>query len=627
MGDLILPFSSRLYDMPFSKLNSKDSELVAGFGDSLNRSGGSTALLQKVLDTIPQCVFWKDKELNYLGCNKLFARAAGLSSPDKIVGLSDFDLPWEKEEAEFYRKCDRRVMESGNAEIGIAESQVNADGELTWLETNKAPLYNDAGEVIGVLGSYNDITRLKQAEETLQRNNEELERRVEERTREIKYVANHDQLTGLLNRGQFVQQLNEVIGVLEGENIALMFIDLDNFKPINDTQGHDAGDHLLVGVGEILKSTLGPNDFAGRFGGDEFLVLMRDVNQRSEVAVVCEEILRRLNAEIEIKGKRIDVAASIGVVYCDSRDYPNSDSLVNDADLAMYAAKRQGKSRYCFFTSALRDAVDVENAIRSHIMSGIHQRQFVLHYQPIINFREGKIRSFEALARWQHPERGLLFPDDFIPVAEATGLIVPLGHQIIETACQQLVEWDRTLGDAARDLKINVNFSPIQILESRFVDSICNVVESFGISPTRICIEITESLLVCNPEKAIQTLRKIKSLGFQLHLDDFGTGYSSLNYLDELPVDVLKIDQSFVQKLENEHNENAVVRMIVAMADALDVEVVAEGVENQIQIETLESMNCVLFQGNYFSKSMPADMVSQYICDFQANQVSNGTYH
>ena len=227
---------------------------------------------------------------------------------------------------------------------------------------------------------------LKQAEETLQRNNEELERRVEERTRELKYVANHDQLTGLLNRGQFVQQLNEVIGAPEAENIALMFIDLDNFKPINDTQGHDAGDQLLVGVSEILKSILGPNDFAGRFGGDEFLVLMRDVNQRSEFSVVCEEILRRLNAEIEIEGKLIVVTASIGVVYCDSHDYQNSDSLVNDADLAMYAAKRQGKSRCRFFNSALRDAVDVENAIRSHIMSGIHQRQFVLHYQPTVSY-------------------------------------------------------------------------------------------------------------------------------------------------------------------------------------------------------------------------------------------------
>ena len=242
----------------------------------------------------------------------------------------------------------------------------------------------------------------------------------------------------------------------------------------------------------------------------------------------------------------------------------------------------------------------------------------MLHYQPIINSRDGKIRSFEALARWQHPERGLLLPGDFVPVAEATGLIVPLGHQIVETACQQLAEWDRALGDAARDLNINVNFSPIQILEPRFVDSICSVVEKYVISPSRVCIEITESLLVCNPEKAIQTLRQIKKLGFQLHLDDFGTGYSSLNYLDELPVDVLKIDRSFVQKLENEHNENAVVRMIVAMADALDVEVVAEGVENEIQIETLKSMNCVLFQGYHFSKPMPADRGSRFICDYQA---------
>lgn len=604
--------------MRFPKLYSKDSELIAEISESLIGSGESSTLLQKILDTIPQRVFWKDKELNYLGCNKLFARDVGLNNPSEIVGLSDFDLPRGMQEAEYCRKCDHQIMESGNAQIGIIESQVKADGGSTWLETNKAPLYNDAGEVIGVLGSYIDITRLKQAEETLQCTNEKLEQRVEERTREIEYVANHDKLTGLLNRGHFVQQLNQVIGSSERENIALVLIDLDNFKSINDTHGHDTGDQVLVRVSKILKSLLGPRDFAGRFGGDEFLVLMRDVKQQSKYTDVCEEIIRRLNSEIETQGKQIVVSTSIGVVCCNSHDYQNSESLVNDANLAMYAAKRQGESRYFHFTAALREAINTENATRSHIMSGIDQRQFVLYYQPIVSFNDSKIRSLEVLARWQHPERGLLLPIDFIPLAEATGLIVPLGHQIVETACQQLAEWDRTLGDAVKDLKINVNFSPTQILEPRFVDSICGVVKSSGISPSRICIEITESLLVCNPETAIQTLRKIKKLGFQLHLDDFGIGYSSLNDLGDVPLDVLKIDQSFVQKLENEHNENAVVQMIVAMGDALDVEVVAEGVENESQLEALKSMNCVLFQGYCFAEPMPADMVGQFICEYQA---------
>jgi PAS domain S-box-containing protein len=255
--------SNQLY--PASKQN---AELLDGIGESLRRFGNSQELLQKVLDTIPQTVFWKDVNLNYLGCNQLFAENAGKSCPAEVIGLSDFDLPRSYDEAVSYRTCDRRVMDSGIAEIGIVETQLTANGELRWLETNKSPLHNDAGEVIGVLGTYHDITRLKRAEEGLQRDNEELERRVEERTRELKFVAHHDGLTGLANRMYFVQQLDEVLEAKEKENIALLFIDLDDFKPVNDTQGHETGDKLLMLVAKILKSVLGPDDFAGRFGGD-----------------------------------------------------------------------------------------------------------------------------------------------------------------------------------------------------------------------------------------------------------------------------------------------------------------------------------------------------------------------
>lgn len=591
--------------------------MLEGIVDSLRRLGGSKELLQKVLDTIPQTVFWKDRNLRYLGCNQLFAENAGKSCPEELIGLNDFDLPWDREEAEFYRSCDLRVIDSSEAEIGIIESQINADGKLTWLETNKAPLHDDTGEVIGVLGTYQDITRLKQAEEILQRNNEELERRVSERTRELKFVADHDGLTGLANRGHFVQRLNELLGSPGNEKIALMFIDLDNFKPINDSDGHEAGDQLLVQVSRILQTTLGPRDFAGRFGGDEFLVLMRDMKYQHELERVCQEILRQMNFQIAINGRTTVVSASIGIVFCDSNEYQNSDDLLNNADLAMYSAKRQGKNSYCFFTESLRTAIDMKANIQKHLIAGINERQFVLHYQPIIDLKQGKIYSFEALVRWQHPERGLLFPGDFISKAESTGLIVQLGQQIMEAACQQLALWQCTMGNATKDLMMNVNLSPRQLLEPRFVDYLIETVESFGVDPSLLCLEITESLLMNDTEAAIRTLQKIRGFGFQLHLDDFGSGYSSLNYLDELPVDALKIDRTFVNKLENHHRDNAVVRMILALAETLNVGVVAEGVETEFQVEALKSMDCNVLQGYYYAKPMPADIATQYILDHQ----------
>ena len=601
-----------------SKLeNSKPdaSELLDGIGESLRRFGGPKALLQKVLDTIPQAVFWKDSDLNYLGCNKLFAEHAGIASPADIIGLCDFDMPWDQKEAEFYRSCDQRVIDSGQAEIGIIESQINADGELTWLDTNKVPLHNDAGQVIGILGTYHDITRLKRAEEELLRQNEELEQRVDERTRELKYVANHDGLTGLSNRSHFVQQLNGVLNSEEQDDITLMFIDLDNFKPVNDNDGHDAGDQLLVQVSQILRSMLGPRDFAGRFGGDEFLVLMRGMANESDAAGVCQELLRRLNCQVAINEKQLMVAASIGVVFCDLKMYEASDDLLGDADVAMYAAKAQGKNGYCFFREPMRHQVGVEANIRTHLVAGLNDRQFVLHYQPIIDMAEGRIHSFEALVRWQHPERGLVPPLEFIPFAESTGLIVQIGQQIIEASSCQLADWRTEFGVAVNELRMNINLSPRQLLEARFVESLRETVERYNIDPSLVCLEITESLLLTEQDNAIRTLREVRELGFRLYLDDFGTGYSSLSYLDELPVDALKIDRAFVNKFDTDNCDNAVVRMILALAETMNVGVVAEGVENEKQIEILDSMNCHLLQGYHFSRPMPADVATRYISE------------
>ena len=599
-----------------------NSDLLDGIGESLKRFGDSKNLLQKVLDTIPQTVFWKDTELNYLGCNQLFAELAGKSCPSELIGLSDFDLAWGRSDAEFYRECDRRIMDSDRAEIGIIEQQINADRKLTWLETNKVPLHNDDGEVIGILGTYHDITRLKEAEEMLQRDNEELEKRIDERTRELKFAANHDALTGLANRRRFIQQLSSVIGEANiPNNIALLFLDLDDFKPINDSEGHDAGDQLLVQVASILSSSIGPDDFAGRLGGDEFLILLQGLQDQSDAIRTCNDIRRKLNDQIFINGRRVMITASMGIVFSQSRDYHNCDDLINNADLAMYSAKGEGKNNHHFFEPSMRVSAVIKEPVEKQIINGVNRQEFVLHYQPIVNLNERRIRSFEALVRWQHPERGLVPPADFISIAERTGTIVQLGQQILESACQQLLKWKSQQGSAAKDLKVNINLSPRQLREPDFVAGLASTISRLGVESSSLCLEVTETLLLDNSQAAINVLREIKQLGCEIHLDDFGTGYSSLNYLEELPVDALKIDRSFVSRFDSDRSENAVVEMIIALAETLEVSVIAEGIANSVQADILKSMNCYLVQGYYYSKPLPVDDATEFLINFQSSQM------
>ena len=593
-------------------------ELLDGIGESLKRFGDSKDLLQKVLDTIPQTVFWKDTDLNYLGCNQLFAEQAGKSCPADLIGLSDFDLAWKREDSELYRECDRRIMDNDEAALGTIEPQINSDGKQTWLATNKVPLHNDDGEVIGILGTYHDVTRLKEVEEMLQRDNEELEKKVEERTRELKFAANHDPLTGLANRRYFTQQLCSVIGETDNpSNIALLFLDVDDFKPINDSEGHDAGDQLLIQVASVLATTIGPNDFAGRLGGDEFLVLMQGLENQCDATRLCNEFRKKLNNQIFINGRRVMVTASMGIVFCRSQDYQSCDELITNADLAMYSAKGEGKNNHQFFEPSMRISTRTKDTVEKQIIAGINRQQFILNYQPIIDLKMGRIRSFEALVRWQHPKRGLVSPADFISVAERTGTIVQLGQYILESACQQLVEWKSQLKYAAYDLKMNINLSPRQLREPDFVEGLAKTVSRYKVEPSSLCLEVTETLLLDDSQSAIRVLREIKQLGFEIHLDDFGTGYSSLNYLEELPVDALKIDRSFVSRFDSDRSENAIVEMIIALAKTLDVRVIAEGIENRLQADILKSMNCNLLQGYYFSKPLPVDEATEFLAEFK----------
>ena len=602
------------------------NKLLDGIGESLKRFGDSKDLLQKVLDTIPQTVFWKDTELNYLGCNQLFAEQAGKSCPADLIGLSDFDLAWTREDSELYRECDRRIMDNDEAAIGTIEPQINADGKMTWLATNKVPLHNDEGEVIGILGTYHDITRLKEAEEMLQRDNEELERRVAERTRELKFAANHDALTGLANRRHFNERLSSVIGETDTpSNIALLFLDLDDFKPINDNEGHEAGDQLLIQVASILNSSIGPSDFAGRIGGDEFLILMQGLESQCDATRLCNDIRTKLNNQIFINGRRVMITASMGIVFSESRDYLNCDDLINNADLAMYSAKGEGKNNHHFFEPSMRISAAPKETVEKQIITAINRQEFVLHYQPIIDLNEGRIQSFEALVRWQHPKRGLVSPADFISVAERTGTIVQLGQQVFESACQQLVQWKSQLDYEAKDLKVNINLSPRQLREPDFAAGLADTVARYNVEPSSLCLEVTETLLLDDSQAAIRVLREIKQLGFEIHLDDFGTGYSSLNYLEELPVDTLKIDRSFVSRFDSNRSENAVIEMIIALAKTLSLSVIAEGIENSLQADILRSMKCHLVQGYHYSKPLPVNEATEFLMNFQSSQLVAAT--
>jgi len=342
------------------------------------------------------------------------------------------------------------------------------------------------------------------------------------------------------------------------------------------------------------------------------VVLLRNVRDQSQVQERLERIRLRLNSDVTIRGQRLMVTASIGIVCCASQRYANCDELINDADLAMYAAKENGKNSYCFFSESMRESSAQKLSLRNDIADGIVGEQFVTYYQPIVRVPDCTISGFEALVRWQHPTHGLVDPAEFIPIAEESGLIIQLGEQVLRAACQQMAQWRSDVPDLAEDLTVTVNLSARQLLEPGYVKALRRTVERYGISPHQLCLEITESLLVADTELAIELLREIRSDGFHLSLDDFGTGYSSLNYLDEFPVDSLKIDRSFVQKLNDQH-DNAIVRAILAMAKTLGIEVVAEGVEDEMQIAFLQSVQCDFLQGYYFAEPLPAALATEFL--------------
>jgi diguanylate cyclase (GGDEF)-like protein len=421
---------------------------------------------------------------------------------------------------------------------------------------------------------------------------------------ELNHQALHDPLTGLPNRVLFADRLTHALDRLQRDpgTIAVLFVDVDHFKVINDSLGHDHGDRLLAMMAERLASAVRPGDTVARFGGDEFVILCENVLDETDAIVVAERIRSLAATPLPLDGSEYFVTVSTGIALTSAHD-ASPANLLRDADSAMYQAKEGGRARSALFAESMRTRavrrLDTELALRRAISDG----ELRLHYQPIVNLATGETSGVEALVRWEHPTDGLVMPSDFIPVAEETGLIVPMGEWILGEACRQAQAW-RQGHPSLADLTVSVNLSGRQIAQSDLVPVVANVLADTGLPPSALVLEITESVLMRDAEYAINVLRALKDLGVRLSVDDFGTGYSSLSYLKKFPVDVLKIDRSFVDGLGTDGDDSAIVRAIISLAESLGLETVGEGTETLIQVKALEELGCNKAQGYLFSRPL-----------------------
>lgn len=464
---------------------------------------------------------------------------------------------------------------------------VQPNGEIRWVWERSRAIYDDTGAAIRRDGIISDITERKKIES------------------ELSYEARHDSLTDLPNRSAFIERVEQAL--LQSQNdseyiFAVLFIDLDRFKIVNDSLGHLIGDELLIAVAKILVDCSRYGDFVARLGGDEFTILLDRIQTVEEGNAVAQRIKERLANPLNLQGHTVFTSASIGIVIGD-RQYGDSTEILRDADLAMYRAKSLGKARHEIFHQEMyaetKELLEIENDLRQAIV----RQEFVLHYQPILSLETNIIYGFEALLRWNHPTKGLIYPDKFIHVAEETGSVVEIGKWVLREACQQMYFWQNKYSDAA-NLKISVNIASQQIKDPNFLETLNETIADTGLSKRSLDLEITETTLMDYKPETINLFQQIREQKIGLNIDDFGTGYSSLHYLKRFPVNVLKIDRSFVRGMLSERENFEIIKMIIALARTLKIEIVAEGIENIKQLKVLKTLNCPLGQGYLFSQPL-----------------------
>jgi diguanylate cyclase (GGDEF)-like protein/PAS domain S-box-containing protein len=550
--------------------------------------------MRNLLTSSEERVFFKSLDGRFLLVSNGFATAlgGGLSAAE-IIGKTDFDLfsPVHATEA---LADEQHVIATGEPIVGKIELETFKDHADVWVSTTKLPLRDAQGEIFGTFGTSRDVTSQVDAQHA------------------VAYQALHDPVTGLANRVALMDRLAQALVVMERRpgRLALLFIDVDDFKNVNDTLGHEAGDRVLTGVGRRLSAIARRTDTVARFGGDEFVVLCTELCDGEELRSIGDRIMRTLRKPLKDEYD-VDVTGSVGAVST-SDPMVEPGELLQQADFAMYAAKRAGRNRFEIYDAHVHGLVASSRGLAAELRRALEQDQLFVLYQPLFRLDDQVLTGFEALVRWQHPERGVLLPEEFIPVAERHGVIGAIDSYVLDEACRQLAVW--TAADSAwEDRIVAVNVSGQQLRDPELVTRVAAALERHHIAPSRLCLEITETALIGEPNDANRVIDSLTALGVKVALDDFGTGYSTLAHLQQLRASILKIDRSFVAQIGRRPRDREIVAAVIAMAHALGMIVVGEGIETSTELTELAAVDCDQGQGYLFATPQtPAEIARMF---------------
>ncbi|WP_017299419.1 bifunctional diguanylate cyclase/phosphodiesterase [Nodosilinea nodulosa] len=561
-----------------------------------------TALFRLMAENMSDLICLHDLDGTYLYVSPSVEWLLGYA-PEALLGLHPCSLVHPDDLAQCQRYLELHTDQPISDIAPVVCRMRHHRGYYLWLETFTRPIVDGTGAVVQLQTASRNVT-------------EQVRMR-----RQLEHDACHDGLTGLPNRKQLQERLEASLTQARqrlGYRFALLFLDIDHFKVVNDSLGHLIGDELLMEVASRLKAVLRPVDLAVRLGGDEFIVLLEDVGHFEMAQAMAEQILEMLRQPFQLSSHQMFATVSLGLVMGDA-SYQSASELIRDADTAMYRAKASGRDGYEVFDQGMHDRAIARLILETELRRALldHRDEFVLYYQPIVDLKTSAVKGFEALVRWQHPEHGLVMPGSFIPVAEETGLIVPLTHWLLELACQQMVVWQRIYAQA-ETLTVSVNLSALQLHNTGLLEQVDAVLAKTGLSPGSLVLEITESMLIDNIDETIVVLNGLRRRGIALSIDDFGTGYSSLSYLYRFPINTLKIDRSFVSQMDTSPSHEKIVHTIINLGRQLGFRAIAEGIETPQQVSTLKRLTCDYGQGYWFGKPQTATDVEAWLMQASA---------
>jgi diguanylate cyclase (GGDEF)-like protein/PAS domain S-box-containing protein len=552
--------------------------------------------MSNLLSSTEERVYFKDRASRFLLVSSgwLAAYTPG-RTVGELVGKTDFDV-FSSEHACAAFADEQRIIATGQPVTAKVEQETFSDRASAWVSTTKMPLRDESGQIIGTLGISRDITAQIQAE------------------RALAHQALHDPLTGLANRVALMDRLAQALVAMErhGSRLAVLFIDLDNFKEINDSFGHDAGDLVLTEIGRRLTGVARRSDTVARLGGDEFVMLCPELGERTRLEDIGSRVVCAVAVPYTDNGRNLSVTCSVGITET-SNPATEPDRMIRDADVTMFEAKKAGRSRYHLHRAGASGIT-----LRTELSRAVQNNELFLTYQPLFSLQTAGLAGAEALVRWRHPERGVLPPDSFIPFAEENGLIDSIGSFVLEEACRQLARWSRQAGWPA-DFAVAVNVSGRELSGPVLCERVAATLRRHGVRPAQLCLEITETALIQQVSEVQETLSLLSATGVHVALDDFGTGYSTLGCLQQLSADTLKIDRSFVEHISRSYRDQQIVAAVIAMAHALGMTVIGEGIENSRQLSTLRLLGCDLGQGYFLAPPLTATAL--------ARRVRTGQWH